>query len=137
MAINTNTVGPGTLTIGETGTLLDVSCQVTEVMLSPDKDQEDAVNTLCGDSLAGDITYTFTLKGTLVQDWSPAGVNKFCHTNRGLQLPFTFTPSTADGPTITGELIVDPIDTGGKVKSKPFAEFEFTVIGDPLWTDGV
>lgn len=135
MTINTSTVGPGTLTLGEIGSTIEVACQVSEIMLSPSKDQEDAVNTLCGDSLAGDISYTFALKGTLVQDWSPTGINKFCHTNRGVQVPFTFIPNSVDGPTLTGEVIIDPIDIGGKVKTKPTAEFEFTVVGDPTWTD--
>lgn len=134
MPVRSNTMGPGTLSIGEVGTLIEFSCQVTEAVLSPDKDQEDDLNTLCGDTVKGEITYTWSLKGTVVQDWSTTGINKFCHTNAGLSLPFTFTPHTALGPTLSGVLTVDPIDFGGKVKEKPTADFEFSVTGKPVWT---
>lgn len=134
MTVNYGTMGPGTLTIGVSGTLIEISCQITEATLSPDKNEEDALNTLCGDVLAGDVTYTWTLKGTVVQDWSDAGINKYCHDNAGTQQPFSFIPDTADGPTLSGTLTVDPIDFGGKVKTKPTADFEFSVQGKPVWT---
>jgi hypothetical protein len=133
MPVKSNKMGPGTLTIGVSGTLIEISCQITEAVLSPDKDKEDDLTTLCGDTLAGEITYTWNLKGTLVQDWSATGINKYAHDNAGTQQPFTFTPDAA-GPTLSGTLTVDPIDFGGKVKERPTADFEFSVVGKPVWT---
>src|SRR5699024_8519932 len=111
MAVKTSKIGPGTLTLGETGTTIDISCQVTEAILSPDKDQDDNLNTLCGDVVPGDIVYTWALKGNLLQDLSPEGINKFCLDNAGVQMPFEFEP-VSGGPTLSGMLVVDPIDIG-------------------------
>lgn len=135
MAVKYTKVGPGTLTVGEIGTSVDFSCQVTECVLTAEKDQEDNINTLCGDTLAGDITYTWSLTGELVQDLSPEGVNKFCFENAGEEFPFSFSPSNASGPELSGVVILDPLDIGGAANTKATAEFEFSVVGKPVWTD--
>ncbi|WP_024794197.1 hypothetical protein [Tomitella biformata] len=134
MAANSYKMGPGTLTIGETGTLQDMSCQITSAKLSPDKDAEDDLNVLCGDVVPGEVTYTWTLNGTLVQDLSPDGVNLWSLTNAGAQLPFTFTPSTAVGQAFAGIVTVDPLEIGGDVKTKPTADFEWSLVGQPTVT---
>lgn len=135
MAVKYTKVGPGTLTIGEIGSEADFSCQVTECVLTADKDQEDNLTVLCGDTVAGDIVYTYSLTGELVQDLSSDGVVKYSHTNAGVELPFTFEPNSVSGPTISGVLIMDPLDIGGAANTKATAEFEFSVVGKPIWTD--
>lgn len=137
MAVKYTKVGPGTLTVGEIGTTVDFSCQVTECVLTAEKDQEDNINTLCGDVVPGDINYTWQLTGELVQDLSADGVNKFCFENAGEPFPFEFAPNTATGPTMSGTLILDPLDIGGASNTKATAEFEFSVVGKPVWTDNV
>lgn len=137
MAVKYTKVGPGTLTVGEIGSEVDFSCQVTSCTLTADKDQEDNINTLCGDVVPGDITYTWSLTGELVQDLSEDGVNKFTFENAGEQFPFTFEPNSASGPTLSGFLILDPLDIGGEANTKGTAEFEFSVVGKPVWADSV
>lgn len=135
MAVKYTKVGPGTLTVGELGSEVDFSCQVTQCVLSAEKDQEDNLNALCGDVIPGDITYNWQLSGELVQDLSEDGVNKFTFENAGEQFPFVFEPNSLTGPTLSGTLILDPLDIGGAANTKATAEFEFSVVGKPVWTD--
>lgn len=137
MPVKYQSMGPGNLVLGSVGTTIDISAQITEAVLTPSKDAEDNLNTLSGDVVPGDVTYTFALKGTVVQDWSETGINKFCLEHAGETMPFTFEPNNTSGPTLSGNLTIDPIDIGGKVKTKPTAEFEFSLVGKPTWTPGV
>lgn len=132
--VNVEKVGPGTLTIGEIGTEQDISCRVSSILLEPEKDQDDAIPVLCGDNVPGAIRYTWQMTATILQDWSPEGINKWSLTNAGVELPYTFVPKTL-GPTITGTLVVDPLAIGGTVGSKPTSEVEWTLVGQPVWAD--
>ena len=55
MAVSTEVLGPGTLTIGETGTPIDASCLVNNCKITPvTKDQSPTPPPkLCGDEAAG------------------------------------------------------------------------------------
>lgn len=130
-------LGPGTLTFGEVGTLHDVSCLVNGVTLTPSKDAEDPVVKLCGRTRAGDVTYTWALSGNMDLDIADqAGFLHLTVTAPGTQLPFTFIPA-ADGPTISGEVTIDPLPIGGDEGGKLItADFEFDVVGDPVFTWG-
>lgn len=130
-------LGPGTLTLGETTSLIDVSCQATGVILAPDVDAGDPVKTVGGCDLPGSRTYNWTLSGTFLTDLDAAGVNAFCDDHKGEQVPFSWAPNTADGGTAkaTGTLVVDPLPFGGEEAGAWMeAEFEFTVVGDPTFT---
>lgn len=127
-------VGPGTLTLGETGSDMDISCQVSAVTLEPDKDEDDPINLLCGESVSGAIEYSWKLNATILQDWSSEGINKWSLDNAGETVEFEFSPRT-DGPVITGELVVDPLAIGGDVGSKPNSEVEWNLVGSPTWDD--
>ena len=50
--------GPGTLTLGEVGTPIDVSCQVISCQIEWDKDKDDDVVVLCGETVGGSTIYT-------------------------------------------------------------------------------
>lgn len=131
MTVNAQTMGPGTFTIGSVGSPLDLTAQVTSLKVSPSADAEDSIVTLSGDTLAGERTYSWTLGGTLVQDLTDAGMFDYTWTNKGTQVPFTFTPSTAAGRSVTGTVIVDPLEIGGDVKKKNTTDFEWVIVGDP------
>lgn len=135
MPVKSYKMGPGTLSLGEVGTLLDISCQITSAQLVPDKDSDDDLPTLCGDVLPGEITYAWSLNATIVQDLTEGGVNLWSLTHAGEQVPFKFTPSTAVGQEFTGILTVDPLAIGGEVKTKPTAEVEWALVGPPVATD--
>lgn len=126
-------LGPGTLTIGETGSLLDLSCQVTEVKVTWDDDTDDDIPVLCGSVIPGAATYTAQLEATIVQDMSAGGVIDYTWTHKGETVPVTFTP-TAGSATVTGEVTVKPVDLGGKVGSKNDADVEWPFNGEPQFT---
>lgn len=132
MPVKAQTMGPGTLTIGSVGSPLDLTAQVTACKVTPSADAEDSVTTLSGETLAGERSYTWALSGTLIQDLTEEGMFDYTWANKGSQVPFSFTPSTAAGRTITGTVIVDPLELGGDVKTKNTTDFEWVVVGDPV-----
>lgn len=132
MPAKTYKLGPGELIIGETGSPLNLSCQLTAASVTWDKDAEDPFNVLCGDTVPGDVQYTAKLTGTVLQDLSADGMMDYTWTNKGEAVPFTFTPSTTAGRTVTGTVVVDPLDIGGDVKTKPTSEFEWDCVGEPV-----
>ena len=135
MTVQAQTLGPGTFTIGSVGTPLDLTAQVTSMKVTPKASAEDSIVTLSGESLAGERTYDWTIGGTLIQDLTEDGMFDYTWTNKNTQVPFTFTPSTAAGRSVTGTVIVDPLELGGDVKKKNTTEFTWAVIGDPVLGD--
>jgi hypothetical protein len=133
MPVSTTKLGPGTLTLGETGTELDASCQLLGAMVEWDKDKEDDETTLCGDVVPGDMTYTATLSGTVYQDLAEAtGLVAYTWEHKGETVAFEFVPNTAAGATVTGDVIVDPLTVGGdEMKVKMQSDFEWDCVGEP------
>lgn len=132
MPVQTMTMGPGTLSLGEAGSLQQLESQLTNCRVSPSVDTGDPINVLSGEQAPGDRTESFTLAGTLVQDFGNVeSVTEWTWQNRGQQVPFTFTPNTAKGRSITGTVTVEAVEIGGDVKTKPTSDFEWTIIGAP------
>lgn len=132
MATRPIAVGPGTLTIGEPGTLKDLSMRVTSARLVPSVDTEDAVNVLSGDTYPGDRTETWAITGTILQDLGTSeDTTRFLFEHRGEQMPFEFVPNTTAGVGFTGELVVEAIEMGGDTKTRPTSDFEWSLVGDP------
>jgi hypothetical protein len=128
-------MGPGAFSIGEIGTPLDLTAQVRSLRVVPSVDTEDPLPTLSGESLSGARTYTWAISGTVIQDLTEDGMFDYTWTNKGSEVPFTFTPSTAAGRTVTGTVIVDPLELGGDVGAKNTTDFEWTLVGDPILGD--
>ena len=130
-----NKLGPGTLSVGETGTAVDFTCQVTAARVEWTADAEDAVQVLCGDEVPGARTYSAVLSGTIFNDLgTTAGIVEFSWTNKGTTQSFTFRPSMTTGvKQVTGELIIDPISIGGdEVGQNMTSDFEWACVGDPV-----
>jgi hypothetical protein len=135
MAVNTITMGPGKLTIGASGDLTTFSGQVTSCRLVPSVDNGDQIKVLSGESVAGDRSESFTLEGTLLQDFGATGsTTEWLFNNRGETHVFSFEPSTAAGKKFTGSLIVEAIEVGGDVDTKPTSDFTFNLVGAPVIT---
>jgi len=129
-----NKLGPGTLKVGETGTEIDFTCQVTAARVEWEVDAEDAVQVLCGDSVPGARTYSAVLTGSVLNDMgATVGIIEFSWANKGTTQPFTFHPSTNTGvKQVTGELIVDPLSIGGdEVGQNMTSDFEWACVGEP------
>ena len=138
----TRKLGPGTLTIGSTGTPIDVSCLINNATLAATKDQGDSVTKLCGTEKPGAVSYTYALSGNIDTDIGLAsGFFALTHSAPGSEQPFTFTPhdpdgtGTGTGTTATGTLVIDPLDFGGDTMGETMAaDFEFTCVGTPTYT---
>lgn len=133
--INAMKMGPGTLTFGETGSLMDMSAQVTKAATKWKANGAADVTTLSGAVLAGDREYTCQLAFTVHQDDLIAGgMTDWTWTNKGTQVPFTFTPKNG-GRSVVGTVTVDPIDTGGDVGAKNTSDVSWDCVGSPELAD--
>ena len=134
----TRPLGPGTLSIGMTGTEIDVSCLVNNAVISADKTQADSTTKLCGDVAPGAVTYDYTLSGNMDTDnVDPAGFFALSQAEAGQELAYEFTPNTDGGTSAAGTLIVDPLDFGGDTSGETMAsDFEFALVGQPTYTYG-
>jgi hypothetical protein len=50
-------------------------------------------------------------------------------------VPFTFAPFGDAGRSITGELVVDPLDVGGDVGKKNTSDLKWACLGEPELVD--
>lgn len=131
-------LGPGELQIGATGTEVDVSCWVNNCRIASDKSADDDRTMLCGDVLAGAVTYTFSLTGNVDTDIdTPDGLFALSQDAAGTQQEFTFTPNSEIGTTATGILTIDPLDFGADEMGQPLqSDFEFAIVGKATYTYG-
>jgi hypothetical protein len=127
-------LGPGTLTLGEIASPLEIACQITAATLEFETDAEDDVPTLCGGTLPGDETESGTLTGTLIQDLYAGGIGEYTWTNAGTVVPFTYMPNDELAAEFVGELKVRRMNIGGDVKTSPTADFEWPLVGIPTPT---
>jgi hypothetical protein len=131
-------LGPGTLTIGATGTPIDVSCLVNNAVIAMSKDEGDSTTKLCGTVKPGAVTYTFALSGNVDTDIDdPAGLFALSQTAAGTQQDFTFVPNTDAATEAAGTLTIDPLDFGGDTTGETMtSDFEFSIVGAPTYTIG-
>jgi hypothetical protein len=132
MAVSTITVGAGTFTIGAAGLLTNFSSQVTSIKLVPSAETGDSIPVLSGESVAGEFSETYTIEGTLLQDFGVATSKvEWLYAHSGETHVFEFDPATTGLTKITGSLVVTAVEIGGDVKTKPTADFSFTCVGKP------
>ena len=136
MAVYQTQLGPGVLDIGEVGTLTNFATQVTAATLKPKTDEGDDIAVLSGDVVGGDITESWTLEGTLLQDFghpdSPKSLSEWTFTNRGKNFPFVFTPNNTGNKKITGTIRISATDIGGDVKKRNTSDFVFKVFNPEI-----
>lgn len=138
MPVNAVRFGPGVLKLGPPGTAKDFSCQVQSLGINVNKDEGDPVTVLCGDSIAGAITYSYSIAGTVLQDINTTGgIVEYSWTNAGLPVTYEFTPKTATptGAKATGTIIMDPLPIGtsdGAFGDVLTSDFEWTCNAKPV-----
>lgn len=134
MAIKSQKLTKGLLTIGETGTPSEWGGQVRAVSLAAEYDKEDDIPVLSGEKLAGDETKTETLSGTVLDDYSAVGsIFKFSKDNEGEELPFVWEPNSVDGGLrVTGTIKMRQISIGGDVDTRNENDFEFPIVGETV-----
>jgi hypothetical protein len=123
----TGTLGPGVLSIGETGTLIDISCLVNNAAIEPDVSEGDEKTMLCGTSKRSADTITWALSGNVdVDAGKSTGFFALTWNSPGAVVPFTFTPSTEVGTTVSGNLKLVPLRLGAdEYGSYLDSDFEF------------
>jgi hypothetical protein len=128
--------GPGTLTIGATGSEIDCSCLVNGARIAATKDQTDPTTKLCGTVRPGTVKYTYELTGNVDTDVADAaGLFALSQSAPGSEQPFTFTPNTEAGTSAAGVLVLDPLDFGAdEYGSDLTSDFTFALVGTPVYT---
>jgi hypothetical protein len=132
-------LGPGTLSIGATGTPIDVSCLVNNAVVAAAKNQGDSTTKLCGTVKPGAVTYDYTLGGNIDTDVAEStGFFALTQAQAGQELDYSFTPNSEAGTEAAGTLIIDPLDFGGDTSGETMtSDFEFALVGQPTYTYGV
>ena len=138
MPATTVKLGPGTLSIGEVGTEVDFTCQVTAAHVDWEVDAEDPTEVLCGETVPGERSYTSVLAGTLYQDLGVStGIVAYSWQHKGEEVAFSFIPSTDAGDEVTGTVILDPLSVGGdEAGTNMTSDFEWAIVGEPTLTSG-
>lgn len=130
MAIKSYKLGPGTLNLGVSGTLIAVSAQVRSMTIKAAEkvEKSDPIPVLSGEELEGDesVTYDWTITGTVLQDIDVDGMVDWSWEHKGTTQPFEFIPSTAEGRKATGTVVPAPLDFGGDVDKTKRAESPLT-----------
>jgi hypothetical protein len=128
-------LGPGVLSVGAAGSPLDISNRCTSVTVKWGVKTEDDVLTLAGTTESGDRTYTATLEANVYQDdLTDGGIIDYTWTNKGTVQPAVYTPYTG-GKSITGDVVIDPIDVGGEVGKKNKSDIKWAFVGEPELID--
>lgn len=128
--------GPGTLKFGETGTEIDVSCQVNSLTISAAKEQGETVTKLCGTQRTPAATYTYSMAGNIDLDATdPAGLWALSQTAPGSTVPFVFVPNTDADVEAAGSILIDPMDFGGEEYGADMAsDIEWPLTGPPTYS---
>ncbi len=125
-------VGPGKLTIGDTG--LDLTCQVKSATVEWDEDAGDTEYTLCEDPIVAEAEYTASLSATIIQDLSSGGVIDFTWKNKGKTYPIVYIPKTSEGAVIEGKVRITPISVGGEARQRAESDVTWQFVDEPTFT---
>jgi hypothetical protein len=131
-AVTVSKLGVGVLSLGATPQ--DFSWQVTNCRLEPSHEEADQRGTLAKPKRAAEITTSWVLAGTVIQDWEvdgPEGFADYCQDNNGVEVPYVFTPNTDAGKTYTGNVQIRAVIIGGDVDVELTADFSFPCSEDP------
>lgn len=138
MPVNSYVVGPGSLTFGAGP--LEFGAQTRSCEVRPAESvsgETEAVPMLSGDDLAGAagaVSFSYTLVVDFQEDLTANGINDYTWDNKGEEVPFTYTPNTTLGRTVTGVVSMVPIAIGGTPKTRPNHELTLRIIGEPTLT---
>lgn len=132
MAIKKQKLGPGTLTIGATGSGQEMAKQATAVAIEPSYSDGDRQIVLSGDVDQEAAEWEGTLTSTFFQDYDAAGLLAWTWEHDGETLPFTFVPNSAAGFEVSGEVLVRPATIGGDVDTENTSEVEWSLPKKPV-----
>jgi len=126
-----NALGPGTLTLGEEGSIRQFAAHTTATSLVPSYSDGDVLNLLDGSTETEVDEETWALEGTFRQQLETDAIEDWCLTNAGEEMTFTFTPVDSVSKSYTGTVKIRAVNIGGDVKTKNTSDFSFPVNGRP------
>lgn len=134
MPFEDSRLGPGTLTLEST----PFETQVAACRLTPTVDSADGTPTLAVPDPAPETSISWALNIDAIQDFEePTGLVNYLMDNALAEVPFDWTPATADGTSYAGTVQIVPIEIGGDVAVQVVTSVELPVVGQPTRTDGV
>lgn len=136
LPVDTGILGPGTLKIGQTATLIDVSCYLNNAAIEGTTDVGDSTTKLCGAVRKGKVDTTFQLTGNVdVDAGNDAGLFALSWNSAGTEQDFEFTPSTELGTKAAGKLVITPLRFGADEYGADLtSDFTFDIVGKPTLT---
>ena len=126
-----NALGPGTLTLGATGTTYQFAAHTTATTLTPSYSDGDVLDLLDGSQEREQDEETWTLDGTIRQQLEVDAIEDWCLEHAGEEVPFEFTPVNSVSKSYTGTCRIRAVNIGGDVKTKNTSDFSFPVLGKP------
>lgn len=130
MPIKKQKLGPGTLTIGETGSGQEIAKQATAVAIEPSYSDGERQIVLSGDTDQEAGEWEGTLTATFFQDYGADSLLLWTWDHDGETMPLTFTPRTG-GFTVSGSVVVRPATIGGDVDTENTSEIEWNLPEKP------
>ena len=135
MPFKDSRLGPGTLKLDTTH---EFNTQASAVRLTPSVESEDGTPTLAEPEPAPLSTITWALNIDAIQDFEEAtGLVNYLMDNQLDEVPFEWTPATADGTKYAGTVQIVPMEIGGDVAVQIVTSVELPLVGAPTRTDGV
>lgn len=133
MPVNSYKMGPGVLSIGGT----DFSAQVRSctVQVTENVKTTEAIDVLSGDQIPEEeeATYKYALQVTFLLDLAALGIVDYTWDNVGTSKAVTFTPNTAQGADVSGDIRIVPLNVGGDPKARMEQQVTFQFIGTPTY----
>lgn len=130
---NSYKFGNGKLYLGAANAL-NVTAQMTKasVQAKENVDTIDAIPVLDNTEIPEEeeVTYDWTLSGSLLQDLAAAGVIDWSWENAGTEQPFIFVPDAPSLRGVKGTVIPAPLMVGGEVtkpRNRPQSDFEWRI----------
>lgn len=136
MAMSSHKLGPGTLTMGSTGSAQEFGAALKGATLKPDATDGDEIFVLDGSSLIDGGEETWVLEGVVYQSYDMESLIVWCSANTGEEMEFTYRANNAQALQATGTLVVRAIAYGGDVRERNTSDFKFQVKGNPVFVDG-
>ena len=134
MPFKDSRLGPGTLKLEAN----EFNTQVSAARLTPSVESEDGTPTLAEPEPAPLSTITWALNIDAIQDFEEAaGLVNYLFDNQLAEVPFEWTPLTADGTKYAGTVQIVPMEVGGDVAVQIVTSVELPLVGAPTRTDGV
>lgn len=130
MAVKAHKLGPGSLKFGETGSEVEFAVALRSCTVEPETDEGDMIPVLSGDEFTDGDDDSYTLSGSLVENYDEDSLQIWAHVNRNTQVPFLFRPDNDKTLGVKGTVTVRRIAIGGDVKERNEVDFEFPGVGD-------